>query len=1005
MARSVLSKRTPAAAGDPDPRPADRPRASPVRRGTAVFFTRRNAFLAAIVLSCCAGMYMMTLWQRELAELDRGSEERTREEELLRRRPPAGTAVLFRPVDLLRGMQERAWAMSRLRSEDRKGVRPPRLALVVGNMDKDPQTLMLLTLAKGLKELRYSITVFALRDGEARFLWEHVHCQVLILHTETPIAVDWSNYEGVILSSLESQRVITSLMHCPFDSIPLIWLVQEDTLAERLPFYENNNLNNLVTIWRTAFSRADVVVFPDFSLPMMYNSLDTGNFYVIPGSPVNVWEAKVYIASNSRPQLREGNGFSENDLIILVIGSYVFYDDLPWEYAASTNALTPAISKIARTKGLGGIIKLLFLCGNSEVDHGSPLQELASRMGLPIDSVKHYGVDGDVNSLLLMADIVLYGSFQEEQSFPPLLLRSMSFGLPVIVPNLDIIRKYLVDQTHGLFFDFEPDTLVTAFSLLIEDKKLSELALKVASSGESLAENMLVSGCVVDYAKLLESVLQFPSDAMLPLNIRHINQKAWAWDLFEKKNEQFDIFARQKDSKVVISIVEFLEVQMDSPEIANITKEVGEFSIQDFPTQSDWDSLSEIEILEDYDRREKEEIEDRTHRNLGSWEDLYQNARKAEKQSYHFDNYERDEIELEKTGQQLCIYEIYNGQGAWPFLHHDSLYRGISLSKGARRPRSDDVDAVARLPILNSTYYRDRLCEFGAMFSIANKVDSIHTIPWIGFQSWQATARKVSLSVKAEDALEHTILENSEGDVIYYWASMDIDQEREEKGFWSMCDILNAGNCRTVFEGAFRLMYGLPEDMAALPPMPDDGDRWSTLHCWVMPTSSYLEFIMFSRMFVDSIDTIIKNDRHHASCFLGSSVPQKKHCYCRVLDVLVNVWAYHSARRMVYLDPSTGEIKEQHLIEQRTGQMWVKYFNITLLKSMDEDLAEEADDGMHPDDGWLWPFTGEVHWQGIFDREREEKYRNKMDKKRKNMEKLLDRQKNGYRQKTLGGKP
>ncbi len=59
--------------------------------------------------------------------------------------------------------------------------------------------------------------------------------------------------------------------------------------------------------------------------------------------------------------------------------------------------------------------------------------------------------------------------------------------------------------------------------------------------------------------------------------------------------------------------------------------------------------------------------------------------------------------------------------------------------------RSDDVDAVGRLPILKDAYYRDILCETGGMFSIANRVDNIHRIPWIGFQSWRAAGRKVFL--------------------------------------------------------------------------------------------------------------------------------------------------------------------------------------------------------------------------------------------------------------------
>lgn len=32
---------------------------------------------------------------------------------------------------------------------------------------------------------------------------------------------------------------------------------------------------------------------------------------------------------------------------------------------------------------------------------------------------------------------------------------------------------------------------------------------------------------------------------------------------------------------------------------------------------------------------------------------------------------------------------------------------------------------------------------------------------------------------------------------------------------------------------------------------------------------------------------------------------QDKHCYSRLLELLINVWAYHSARRMVYIDPGT----------------------------------------------------------------------------------------------------
>ena len=69
---------------------------------------------------------------------------------------------------------------------------------------------------------------------------------------------------------------------------------------------------------------------------------------------------------------------------------------------------------------------------------------------------------------------------------------------------------------------------------------------------------------------------------------------------------------------------------------------------------------------------------------------------------------------------------------------------------------------------------------------------------------------------------------------------------------------------------------------------------------------------------------------------------------------------------MVYIDPETGTIQEQHNFKSRRGKMWIKWFNYKTLKAMDEDLAEEADSD-RPKQHWLWPSTGEVFWQGMYE--------------------------------------
>ncbi|XP_027364871.1 uncharacterized protein LOC113871967 isoform X2 [Abrus precatorius] len=968
------------------------------------FFKAKSGFyamlIAVVFLFALASMVM----QNSITSVFRQRSERGR---YLRQGLKFGTTLKFVPGKASQRFLS-GHGLDRLRSQPRIGIRAPRIALILGHMMIDPQTLMLVTVIRNLQKLGYVFKIFAVRHGKAHSIWENVGGGLSPLNTEQQGLIDWSIFEGIIVDSMEAKEAISSLMQEPFCSVPLIWIIQEDSLASRLPVYEQMGWEHIVSHWRSAFSRASVVVFPDFTYPMLYGALDTGNFFVIPGSPVDVWAAESYGKTHTKDQLRELSGFGKNDMVVLVVGSSVFYDDLSWDYAVAMHSIGPLLTRYARRNDAAESFKFVFLCGNSTDGYDDALQEVASRLGLSPGSIRHYGLNGDVNGVLQMADIILYGSAQDVQGFPPLLIRAMAFEIPVIAPDFPVLKKYIVDGVHGIFFSkHNPEALMNAFSLLLSNGRLSKFAQAIGSSGRQLAKNVLALDCITGYARLLENVLSFPSDAFLPGPLSQIQQGSWEWNLFQNELDLHidlpkmdDIFSNGK-----ASIVYAVERELASVNYSTSTFENGtEVPLLNELTTLDWDILREIEISEENEMFETEEVEERMEKDVGIWDDIYRNARKSEKMK--FEANERDEGELERTGQSVCIYEIYDGAGSWPFLHHGSLYRGLSISRRAQRQSSDDVDAVGRLPILNDTYYRDILCEMGGMFAIANRVDSVHGRPWIGFQSWRAAGRQVALSPEAEKVLEERMQENFRGDIIYFWGRMDMVRSivgsNNALTFWSMCDILNGGNCRTVFQDGFRQMYSLPPHAEALPPMPEDGGYWSALHSWVMPTPSFLEFIMFSRMFVDSVDALHRDSSKYGMCLLGSSEIEKKHCYCRVLELLINVWAYHSARKMVYINPNTGSMEEQHPFEQRKGFMWAKYFNFTLLKSMDEDLAEAADDGDHPREMWLWPMTGEVHWHGIYEREREERYRLKMDKKRKTKEKLFERMKYGYKQKSLG---
>ena len=100
------------------------------------------------------------------------------------------------------------------------------------------------------------------------------------------------------------------------------------------------------------------------------------------------------------------------------------------------------------------------------------------------------------------------------------------------------------------------------------------------------------------------------------------------------------------------------------------------------------------------------------------------------------------------------------------------------------------------------------------------------------------------------------------------------------------------------------------------------------------------------------------------------------------------------------MNPETGAMREQHALDGRRGRMSIQWFSYATLKSMDEDLAEEYDMD-HPDRRWLWPQTGEVLWQGLYERERNMRQQEKVRRKQQTKDKI-QRIKKRARQKTIG---
>lgn len=143
--------------------------------------------------------------------------------------------------------------------------------------------------------------------------------------------------------------------------------------------------------------------------------------------------------------------------------------------------------------------------------------------------------------------------------------------------------------------------MTKAFSRVIGERKLSDLGNKVARNGKMLAKNMLAYECVSSYAKLLENMLYFPSNVMLPASLSQIQQKTWSWDLFERK------IKNENDQSTELNVLEMLERQFEK-NLTRMSHFENETLSDDFPAQLDWEDLNDMEISEDIETREMQEV-------------------------------------------------------------------------------------------------------------------------------------------------------------------------------------------------------------------------------------------------------------------------------------------------------------------------------------------------------------------------------------------------------------
>ncbi|KAH9616859.1 hypothetical protein KSS87_006739 [Heliosperma pusillum] len=130
-----------------------------------------------------------------------------------------GKDLRFAPTKLLSKFKKDAAELNQSTLFGRRirfGYRKPKLALVFADLAVDQYQILMVTLAAALQEIGYSIEIFANEDGPSHAVWLQMEIPVTLVelkdHCQTQNTVDWLNYDGILVNSLEGKAILSCLV-------------------------------------------------------------------------------------------------------------------------------------------------------------------------------------------------------------------------------------------------------------------------------------------------------------------------------------------------------------------------------------------------------------------------------------------------------------------------------------------------------------------------------------------------------------------------------------------------------------------------------------------------------------------------------------------------------------------------------------------------------------------------------------------------------------------------
>lgn len=111
---------------------------------------------------------------------------------------------------------------------------------------------------------------------------------------------------------------------------------------------------------------------------MIYSTFDSGNFFVIPGSPAEAWKTETLMESE-KDYLRAKMGYGHEDIVITIVGNELLYRGLWLEHSIVLQALFPLLEDFSSDENSFSHIKIIVLSGDPTSNYSSAVEVLIQR--------------------------------------------------------------------------------------------------------------------------------------------------------------------------------------------------------------------------------------------------------------------------------------------------------------------------------------------------------------------------------------------------------------------------------------------------------------------------------------------------------------------------------------------------------------------------------------------------------------------------------------------------